>query len=160
MLTLLRCVGLISRPTGALSTRPFGAGPQTPTPEGQCLGRHVLEYALLPGVELLDDAALLRESQEYRYGFMVVPGQVHFTAPLALQGDVVFSCLKGAEDGDGLTLRCFNPADRPAQARVVGGVGVTRTRLDETGEQPLADQSIELRAGEIATLRVRTPRVG
>src|SRR5438132_24443 len=37
-LTLLRCVGLISRPGQVLATRPLGAGPQLQTPDGQCLG--------------------------------------------------------------------------------------------------------------------------
>ena len=45
-LTMLRCVGLISRASGVISTRPLGAGPQVATPDGQCLGLHVLEYAL------------------------------------------------------------------------------------------------------------------
>ena len=155
VLTLLRCVGVISQPTGALSTRPLGAGPQTPTPEGQCLGRHELEYALLPGADTLTDTELLRASQDYRYGFVVGPPQERWRSPLALEGDVVFSCLKGAEDGDGLVLRCFNAGDSPGSARVIGPVSVSRTRLDETGEDPLADGSVELREAEIATLRLR-----
>ena len=44
-LTLLRCVGTISRPAG-LPTRPLAAGPEIATPDGQCRGRHVFEYAL------------------------------------------------------------------------------------------------------------------
>src|SRR5581483_4218669 len=44
-LTLLRCVGTISRPAG-LPTRPVAAGPDIPTPDGQCRGRHVFEYAV------------------------------------------------------------------------------------------------------------------
>ncbi len=154
-LTLLRCVGVISKPTGALSTRHWGAGPGVLTPEGQCLGRHELEYALLPGADGLDDAQLLREAQDYRYGFLVSPAPVEFEPPLRLEGDVVFSCLKGAQDGDGLILRCFNPAELPARARVLGPVSVSRTRLDETGEQPVRDDGLELRGGEIATLRLR-----
>ena len=155
VLTLLRCVGIIAQPGGALSTRPMGAGPQVLTPEGQCLGRHELEYALLPDGDTLDDTELLREAQDYRYGFRVLPTEVRFAPQLSLDGDVVFSCLKGAEDGDGLILRCFNPADRPASAQVRGPVSVSRTRLDETGEQPLVDRRLELRGGEIATLRLR-----
>ena len=58
-LTLLRCVGMISRPAGAIATRPVCAGPPTETPDGQCLGRHEFEYALLPGTDELDDAELV-----------------------------------------------------------------------------------------------------
>jgi mannosylglycerate hydrolase len=158
-LTLLRAVGLISRPSGAIATRPLGAGPQTPTPEGQCLGRHELEYALLPGADSLDDAALLRAAQDYRYGFLVTQAGagVHFDSALSVQGDVVFSCLKGAEDGDGLILRVFNPKNTAASARigVAGEFIVSRTRLDETGDQPVDGGALVVAPGEIATVRLR-----
>src|SRR5262249_6391705 len=64
-LTMLRCAGVISRPTGVIPTRPVGAGPHVGTPEGQCLGRHVLEYALQFEADELDEVALLRASQDY-----------------------------------------------------------------------------------------------
>jgi mannosylglycerate hydrolase len=150
-LTLLRCVGLISRPTGAIATRPLGAGPQTPTPDGQCLGRHEFEYALLPDADSLEDTQLLRAAQDYRHGFLITPEAVDFDPPLSLDGDVVFSCLKGAEDGDGLILRVFNAEAAPARLTLAGVVSATRTRLDEAG----ADRDDELRANEIATFRLR-----
>jgi mannosylglycerate hydrolase len=154
-LTLLRCVGVISRPAGVLVTRPRSAGPQLQTPGGQCLGRHELEYALLADADTLDDAALLREAHDYRCGFLTGPGGVRFDPPVTLDGDVVFSCLKGAEDGDGLILRCFNPAASQATARLAGPVTLSLTRLDETREQPLPDGILQLRPGQIATLRLR-----
>ncbi|HEY1522259.1 MAG TPA: glycoside hydrolase family 38 C-terminal domain-containing protein [Solirubrobacteraceae bacterium] len=153
-LTLLRCVGVISQPEGALVTRPHTAGPQVLTPEGQCLGRQQAEYAFVPDGNVLDDAALLREAQDYRHGFLVTD-PISLEPSLALGGDVVFSCLKGAEDGDGLILRCFNPGELSATARVAGSVGVWRTRLDETGEEILPEGRLELGPGEIGTVRLR-----
>jgi alpha-mannosidase len=150
-LTLLRCVGLISQPTGAISTRPLGAGPQTPTPEGQCLGRHECEYALLPRADELDDTALLRAAQDYRHGFLVAGEAAYFDSPVNLEGDVVFSCLKGAEDDDGLIMRCFNPTATPSTVRIAGHFAVERVRLDETP----TETGLELRPGEIATVRLR-----
>ncbi|MFL5822129.1 MAG: glycoside hydrolase family 38 C-terminal domain-containing protein [Solirubrobacteraceae bacterium] len=154
-LTLLRCVGIISQVEGALSTRPHTAGPQVATPEGQCLGRHRFEYALLPSGGTLDDVALLRAAQDYRHGLLTTDEPVRLEPPLALEGEVVFSCLKGAEDGDGLILRCFNPSDSPAAVRVLGQVDVLRTRLDETGETAIEDGAFEVQPGEAATLRLR-----
>jgi len=154
-LTLLRCVGVISRGNGVLATRPHAAGPQVKTPDGQCLGRYELEYALLAGADRLDDAALLRESQDYRYGFLLAAASGGFDPPLALEGEAVLSCLKGAEDGGGLILRCLNPSRSPATARVVGRVTTSRTRLDESSEQRLVDGVVRLAPGEIATLRLR-----
>jgi alpha-mannosidase len=154
-LTLLRCVGIISQPEGVLATRPHAAGPQIETPEGQCLGRVECEYALLPDGGQRDDVALLRASQDYRAGFLTADVAVEFEAPLGLEGDVVFSCLKGAEDGDGLILRCFNPAASPTEVRVVGNVGVSRTRLDETGERPVPDGLARVGGFEVASFRLR-----
>jgi mannosylglycerate hydrolase len=156
-LTLLRCVGMISRPGGAIATRPVCAGPPTPTPDGQCLGSHVLEYALLPGADELDDAELLRAAHDYRYGFLITPQPASFDPPLSIEGDVVFSCLKGAEDGDGVILRCFNPESAPATARISGDVSVSRARLDETEFAGAAAGAgeFDLGPGEIATFRLR-----
>jgi alpha-mannosidase len=153
-LTLLRCVGIIAKPAG-LPTRPQGAGPQLSTPEGQCLGPHECEYALLADADVLTDVELLRESQDYRCGFPTVPSPIEFDAPLALEGDVIFSCLKGAEDGDGLILRCFNPSSSPATVRTSGHVTVSATRLDETREQPVPEGARRLKPYEVATLRLR-----
>jgi mannosylglycerate hydrolase len=153
-LTLLRCVGVISQPEGALATRPRTAGPQVPTPEGQCLGSHSAQYAFLPEGNALEDLALLREAQDYRHGFPVT-SPISLGPSLDLQGDVVFSCLKGAEDGDGLILRCFNPGSASITARVGGPVRAWRTRLDEVGEIALPDGEFELGPGEIGTLRLR-----
>jgi alpha-mannosidase len=97
----------------------------------------------------------LRAAQDYRYGFLITGQPVSFESPLTLEGNVVFSCLKGAEDGDGLILRSFNPSTSVVRARVLGRVSATRTRLDEIGEEPLPDGTFEVRAGEVATLRLR-----
>ena len=67
----------------------------------------------------------------------------------------MFSCLKGAEDGDGLILRCFNPAGSPTPVRVSGAFSTSRTRLDETTEEPLADGSTVAEPFQIVTLRLR-----
>ncbi len=45
-LTLLRCVGWLSRPW--LSVRRVAAGPLVPTPGAQCIGSYRFEYAILP----------------------------------------------------------------------------------------------------------------
>jgi alpha-mannosidase len=146
-LTLLRCVGTIARPPG-LPTRPLGAGPPVPTPDGQCLGVHTFEYALRFDADRLSDAGLLRTAQDYRTDF--VAGEA-LEPPFELDGDVVFSCLKGAEDGDGMVLRIFNP-NATAERIVLRGMDVVRVRLDEEAG---AGGGLELTPGEIATFRLR-----
>jgi mannosylglycerate hydrolase len=144
-LTLLRCVGWLSRDD--LSTRRGGAGPQLPVPGAQCLGEHVFEYAIELGEP--SDAELLRRSQDYRFDFTQGAPGVALDPPLRLDGDLVFSALKGAEDGDGVILRAFNPG--PAAADPPAVAGARRCRLDETA----ADGEGPLRSGEIATFRLR-----
>jgi hypothetical protein len=111
----------------------------------------VLEYALRFDADDLTDAALIRAGQDYRTDF--ASGDP-FEAPLAIEGDVVFSCLKGPEDGDGIVLRVFNPNSGPERVRI-RGADAQRIRLDEEGE---ADGAPELAQGEIATYRLR-PRI-
>jgi alpha-mannosidase len=148
-LTLLRCVGTISRPAG-LPTRPLAAGPDLPTPEGQCAGTHVLEYALRLDAVPLSDAALIRAGQDYRTDFL---SGDPFEQQLELEGDVVFSCLKGAEDGDGLVLRLFNP-NATTERAVVRGASLSYLRLDEEVELGPAGPDLELAPWEIVTLRL------
>jgi alpha-mannosidase len=144
-LTLLRCVGTISRPAG-LATRPTSAGPDIATPDGQCRGRHVLEYALRFDGDELSNAALVRASQDYRTDFL--RGDP-FEPPLELGGDVAFSCLKQSEDGSGLVLRVFNPNPQPEVLSL--SLPARRIRLDEEED---VGGGLELAPGEIATLKL------
>jgi len=144
-LTLLRCVGTISRPAG-MPTRALAAGPDIATPDGQCRGRHVLEYALRFDGDGLSNAALVRASQDYRTDFL--RGDP-FEPPLELGGDVCFSCLKQAENGQGLVLRVFNPNPQPEALRL--RLPARRIRLDE---EERVDGGLELAPGEIATFLV------
>ncbi len=150
-LTLLRCVGWLSR--NDLSNRFHHAGPPLETPEAQCLGRHAFEYALaLDG--RLEDAALARAAQDYRVDFEIGPDGISLGA-LELDGDAILSCLKQAEDGDGLILRAFNPGARPSGLVVRGSWGrLERCRLDETPLEQVGAE-VSLRSYEVITLRLR-----
>jgi alpha-mannosidase len=146
-LTLLRCVGTISRPAG-MPTRPLAAGPDLPTPDGQCKGTQVFEYALRFDADELSDAALVRARQDYCTDFLAGDP---FDPPLELDGDVVFSCLKGAEDGAGIVLRVFNPGRSPAQVSIRGR-DARRIRIDEEVNE---SGGFELAPWEIVTLRLQ-----
>jgi mannosylglycerate hydrolase len=151
-LTLLRCVGWLSR--GDLSTRFHHAGPALETPGAQCLGRHVFEYALaLDGNA--SDAELVRAAHDYRHDFALGPPGVDLEEVLSLGGaGFALSALKGAEDGDGVIARIYNPGSSPALVAVGGNVAIERCRLDETAPAP-CDRELELAPFEVATLRLR-----
>ena len=150
-LTLLRCVGTISRPAG-LATRPLAAGPDIATPDGQCRGRHVFEYALrFDG----DASRTRRSSARARTTAPTSSAATRSSRRCELGGDVVFSCLKQAEDGNGLVLRVFNPNPQPEDADAE--LPARRIRLDEEED---VDGGLELAPGEIATFLSRRLRRG
>ena len=69
--------------------------------------------------------------------------------PSTLDGDVVFSCLKQAEDGSGLVLRVFNPNPQPEVLSL--SLPARRIRLDEAQD---VEGGLELAPGEIATFLI------
>jgi 2-O-(6-phospho-alpha-D-mannosyl)-D-glycerate hydrolase len=149
-LTLLRCVGWLSR--ADLETRPGNAGPPIPTPEAQCLGRLTFEYALSLRADRRSDAELVREAQDYRYGFVTAPGPCPDGAPpLRIDGDgFCFAALKEAEDGSGFALRVYNPSPREAGWMTLDRPA-ERTRLAET-DREAARFPLEIAPGRVETL--------
>lgn len=122
-LTLLRSVGWLSRPD--LQTRFGNAGPGLPTPDAQCLGRHVFEYAILPHAGTWFTANVHQEAERYVAPPLctVVRGEGG-RMPLA-QGfvtvepdDLTMSALKKAEGEGALILRLYNPTANPVHASV------------------------------------------
>ena len=150
-LTLLRCVGALGR--GDLAMRPGGrAGWVFETPEAQCPGPHAFRWAFLPhGPGQAGDAAgemgrIEAAAERFLHPPVVRPAVGGAAGPdrptLALDpAALALSAFKAADDGDGWTLRVYNPPpppitgtvrffDRPAR--------VHRAALDETPGEPLA----------------------
>ncbi len=153
--TLLRCVGFLTRMD--LRTRPLPAGPGLATPEAQCPGGITADLALSLGA---DPGSLAADE----LGLRAVPAGPD---PLLAEGDsllavepttVVLSALKPAEDGDGMVVRLLNPTDQPVTATVRTGlpVAATEVRLDETGDLTAVDlAAVTVPAHGLRTLRLR-----
>jgi len=148
--TLLRCVGSLSRPD--LRSRAGPAGPGTDTPGAQCLGSLVARFALLAG---LDPAGARSAELGLR---AVACGE----KPLAAEGEplvevepkaLLVSALKPAEKGDGLVLRLSNPTAVPQEARVTLGFPFERADPVRLDEEP--DEQTVVREG--ASLRFSVP---
>jgi alpha-mannosidase len=149
-LTLLRCVGWLSRDD--LSTRPGHAGPGIATPEAQCPGRQTFRYALAFGAASMSDAGICRLSADVRTPVGVGPAGALTEGLVAVDGDVAPSALKPAEDGDGAILRVYAPgAGSRLDVRAIGEVSAVRLDEAATREDPLAP----LERGEIRTIRIR-----
>ena len=79
-LTLLRCAGWLSR--SDLGNRPGNAGPEVATPDGQLLGRHHFELALLPGAA--DHLEVARWADAFCHPLALAPAGL--AAPPRLRG--------------------------------------------------------------------------
>ncbi|HET9919258.1 MAG TPA: glycoside hydrolase family 38 C-terminal domain-containing protein [Ktedonobacteraceae bacterium] len=121
--TLLRCVEWLSR--GDLATRKGHAGPMEHTPEAQCLGQHVFDYALVPhsGDWQSDGALVLREAQSFNTGVRALTTDQHTGQQpsraqlLAVEpAGIVVSAIKRSNDGQGLVVRVYNPLPHDVEA--------------------------------------------
>jgi alpha-mannosidase len=119
--TLLRCVGTISREH--LATRPWPAGPQTPTPGGQMIGETTFALGVWRGA---DRDGLLRGWERFALPLVDEPS-TGTTRPgstsgalLELSGPEVELSNVRRRDGE-LEIRVWNPrTDQPARATIAG----------------------------------------
>jgi hypothetical protein len=121
--TLLRCVGLISAP--ALATRPWDAGPDTPTPDAQMFGRTTCSLGLWARAPVDDAAALMRGWE--RFALPIVEARASGGGTMPSRGtllglavpDALLSNVRRTETG--IEVRVWNPsADQTATATLVG----------------------------------------
>ncbi len=144
--TLLRCVQWLSR--GDLTTRRVPAGPMEQTPEAQCLGQHVFDYALVPhsGDWQANDALVLREAQTFNTGVRMLITDLHegkqpSTARLVSVEPpaLVVSAIKRSNDGQGLIVRIYNPLTRSLEASIQPGPlpGINGGTEKETGKSAI-----------------------
>ena len=115
-ITLLRCVGWLSR--ADLLTRRDHAGPGLETPGAQLLGQHKFNYAIEPHRGNWLEAGAQQQAHAFNHPLTglnaaVQPGLgLPATASLVEiePGSLALSTIKPAEDGEGLVVRVWNPA--------------------------------------------------
>ncbi len=117
--TLLRCVGRIS--AEVLATRPFEAGPRTPTPDAQMMGETPFSLGVWADAE---HDGLLPHWERFALPLAEAPASGGGTLPadgsfVPIAGDAQLSNIRRVEDV--LELRLWNPhADRASDAQVGG----------------------------------------
>jgi alpha-mannosidase len=165
-LTLLRCVGWLSRDD--FSTRKSHAGPGLPTPGAQLPGTHTFEYAIIPVGK--DSMGRPPHAEAFRFNAPLKSAVTGLHAgDLAPENsfvrcepqEFVLSAVKLSEDGDGWILRGYNLSAEDIQAIIAPQVPykrVWRANLAERsieGLQPDAQGriSLRLRGHEILTLK-------
>jgi alpha-mannosidase len=163
-LTLLRCVGWLSR--ADIRTRRGPAGPSLATPGAQMPGRWTFHYSLIPhtgGWEeaFLEAHRLLRPLQAVRT--TRGSGQAPPAASLVeiQPPEVILSSLKLAEDDGAVALRVYNISSAPARGRIRlnerhGAVQLVNLNEEPLGPADVRDGWIEvgLRPNEIVTFKL------
>jgi alpha-mannosidase len=129
--TLIRGVGWLSRED--LATRPGHAGPPVETPEAQCLGAHVFEYALVPFSGSWREAEIWRQADEYCLPMTAcrirrTTGELDpVSCGVRVLGEgLVLTAVKKAEEGDAVIVRFFNSLGKETDAVVETGRAVRR----------------------------------
>jgi hypothetical protein len=165
-LTLLRAVGILS--TRGNSVKKPGAGPETPTPEAQCLGRRFeMRFAVRPfsaeeSGRLFAEAAAWREEP---LGGLIEgfdpPTTVSEPEPVLelLSGrGVRISALKRGQSGKHVVLRLFNACDENQTIRL-GASGTSRLVALGLHEKP-GNVSPEARRVQPGVFEIDMPAFG
>jgi mannosylglycerate hydrolase len=111
-LTLLRCVGWLSRPD--LASRRGGAGPTIATPEAQMPGTHTFEYSLMAYEGSWREAGVQAMAHSFAYPPLAYPTNAHDgslgrEAPLAAVTPGVVPTALGRSEADGAPfIRVYN----------------------------------------------------
>ena len=155
-LTLLRCVGWLSRDD--LPVRRGHAGPGTETPEAQMPGRWVFEYAVIPHPGGWQAAC--HQAYAFAAPLRAIPAGLH-PGELPAGGafiahspaEFVLSAVKEAEDGSGWLVRGVNLTGSPVEVTLRPWrpfASAARTNLAEEPLSPLAvgeDGAVHFQAG-------------
>jgi mannosylglycerate hydrolase len=121
-LTLLRSIGVISRPDNPY--REVNAGPEVALSDAQCLGPWSIGFALFPHTGSWLEAGVLEQMERYQHPFLTAHGTGERSASaegagLELRGEgVVLAALR--RRGDGLEARIVNETPEPRTAELAG----------------------------------------
>jgi len=169
LLTLLRCVGWLSR--SDLATRRGGAGPELETPAAQELGAHHFEFAVVLYHGSYLDAAIVQRAAAYSYPPRVfalanTPSGDELSLARCDNPRIAFSTARLTARAGGYRVRTYSASPNPERARFTFGAGakarivnlaggkLTRKGVRRTRRGSL---ELELRPFEIVTFEV-TPR--
>jgi len=161
VLTLLRCVGWLSRPD--LSTRSGGAGPSLPTPGSQEQGMQRFHYAVIPHPGDWHSAAGQVEGFDLPLRAVnagLHAGSLPAKCSLVQTSGLILTAVKASEDGHGLAVRGWAPAAGPVRIhpwkRFSYGcqARIDETPLDDVQVEPDGTVTVDARENEVVTVVV------
>ncbi len=139
-LTLLRAVGWLSR--SDLLTRSGNAGPKTPTPVAQCLGKHTFHYALVPHQSDWFEAEIWKYSASAKAPLrafvseLSASGQHRKLSFLRVEPDnLVVTAVKKAERYEALIVRFYNISGEATSAYLTCYKPIAQAELVNLNEE-------------------------
>ncbi len=168
-LTLLRCVGWLSRDD--FPERRGPAGPVMPTPGAQMPGHWAFDYAIIPFAEV-DRLTAYHQAYAFQAPLRAASTALH-EGMLSSQDallhvspqDFIISAIKTARDGSGWLVRGYNISDQPltvALRTLIPFISAERANLAEEQLTTLSpgvghEISFDVKAHEVATVLFTTP---
>jgi mannosylglycerate hydrolase len=161
-ITLLRCVGWLNK--NNLMTRWRMAGPDLPTPEAQCLGKHTFEYSMIPHGNSWDEA------KSYKAAYQFVSPLAAFNVKksdgkladvqsfVSVEPDeLVVSAIKKSERGDGLIVRFYNITDEEVVGKISAYKNIVKAGLVNLNEEFV--EALSVNQDNIITLQVEKCKI-
>jgi alpha-mannosidase len=163
--TLLRSVGWLSRM--GMKTRRDAAGPILETPDAQCLGTNIFEFAVTPWEKNQDLVSVYDAAEQY-----LIPLDTTF-APKLQQGSggiyqsanmrikpkaVRLSAFKRSEDGKHLVIRVWNVSEETTDCEIELGFDVEEAISARADEEP--DSSFNVILKDASNLKMQIPGRG
>ncbi|HTX78172.1 MAG TPA: glycosyl hydrolase-related protein [Longilinea sp.] len=150
--TLLRCVGWLSR--GDLPLRPKNAGPSLPTPEAQELGTHTAAYSLIPhtgdwtqglSMAFAFDLPMKAASTQLHSGGLPLSESLVEVA----SNNFIVSAIKRTEDEKGWIIRGYNPTEDLLSVRLKPTFPFKAASLANIDETSDVQQTVHSETGNI-----------
>ncbi len=147
-LTLLRCVGYISR--GDLLARKGHAGWFLPTPGAQCLGRYTFHYSIIPHAGDWQKARIYLEAHNFDIPLRCMQTGIHEgklpreLSFIQIEPDsLMVSAIKRAEKDKNLIIRLYNTSADQLEGRLSSFFPLIKAQIAELNEEPKEDLQIK-----------------
>ncbi|HEY3313445.1 MAG TPA: glycoside hydrolase family 38 C-terminal domain-containing protein [Anaerolineales bacterium] len=163
-LTLLRCVGWLSRDD--LQTRRGHAGPGLETPGAQMPGHWEFDYALIPHGEeqtgfAVAQARAFETSLRAISTAAFIGGELPFSGSFLQveststpendgQGTFTVSAIKQAEEGHGWLVRGYNPGEKDLLVKLTPYKRFEQAALLNLAEEKMAELQVESSSGSVS----------
>jgi 2-O-(6-phospho-alpha-D-mannosyl)-D-glycerate hydrolase len=154
-LTLLRCVGFLSR--NDMVSRDGHAGPFYATPEAQCLGQHRFQYAIRLYDGVSNQSEAVADGRAFTLGseaFFTTADGGNALPPSLLEVQdegIELACLKKAQERDSVIARFWNTTAKSAALRLLPSFACKRAFLTDLSEK----RQIEIKKGRDGFLKTR-----